>query len=224
MVKPLIPISKLQSAIEFLEPLVNDERKRKIMEVLSHRTEHVIPVLEGIYDMGNLHAVVRTAEGLGFHALHLVETQENYKLPNRVTQSTDKWLEITKWKAVGPCFQELKNQGYQIACSSLSTKSIPLNAIDLHQKTALVFGNERSGASQEALDLADHHFQIPMVGFAQSFNISVAAAISLAHVRDKITSTLSVETQRRFYAEYLLRSVSNPDPILRGILGYNASL
>ena len=45
---------------------------------------------------------------------------------------------------------------------------------------ALVFGNEHRGVSNEALALADARYAIPMLGFVQSLNVSVAAAVSIA--------------------------------------------
>jgi tRNA (guanosine-2'-O-)-methyltransferase len=43
----------------------------------------------------------------------------------------------------------------------------------------LVFGNEKEGVSEKALEFCDGTFRIPMWGFVESFNVSVAAAISL---------------------------------------------
>jgi tRNA (guanosine-2'-O-)-methyltransferase len=47
------------------------------------------------------------------------------------------------------------------------------------QKIAIVFGNEHSGVSEEALANADGNVLIPQVGMIQSLNISVACAVTL---------------------------------------------
>jgi tRNA (guanosine-2'-O-)-methyltransferase len=62
----------------------------------------------------------------------------------------------------------------------LGEGSVPLGNLSFAQKVALVFGNENRGVSDEALALSDARYMIPMRGFSQSLNVSVAAAISLA--------------------------------------------
>lgn len=54
-----------------------------------------------------------------------------------------------------------------------------MHDLDFSKSTALAFCNEHDGVSRDLLALADKVFYIPMLGFAQSFNISVAAAIGL---------------------------------------------
>jgi hypothetical protein len=48
--------------IKLVQPLINDERMAKIERVIAHRTYTVLPVVEGLYNMGNL-AAVRSAGG-----------------------------------------------------------------------------------------------------------------------------------------------------------------
>ena len=47
---------------------------------------------------------------------------------------------------------------------------------------ALLFGNEHEGPSADTLAACTGTFRIPMAGFTQSFNVSVAAGIALAHL------------------------------------------
>jgi tRNA (guanosine-2'-O-)-methyltransferase len=54
-----------------------------------------------------------------------------------------------------------------------------LYEIDFTKKVAIVLGNEHRGVSDEAANLADKKFIIPMKGMVQSLNVSVAAAIVL---------------------------------------------
>ncbi|HUQ97580.1 MAG TPA: TrmH family RNA methyltransferase, partial [Chitinophagaceae bacterium] len=54
-----------------------------------------------------------------------------------------------------------------------------LYELDLTQKTALVFGNEHTGVSDEIRLQADGNFIIPQQGMIQSLNISVACAVCL---------------------------------------------
>jgi tRNA (guanosine-2'-O-)-methyltransferase len=52
-----------------------------------------------------------------------------------------------------------------------------IDDFDITKPTALFFGTEHDGLSQEILGRADGFIKIPMVGFTESLNISVSAAI-----------------------------------------------
>lgn len=67
---------------------------------------------------------------------------------------------------------------------------LPLQAIDWSKPTAVILGNEHYGVSAEAVALADHCAVIPMTGFAESFNISVAAALVLYTAREQRIAAL----------------------------------
>jgi tRNA (guanosine-2'-O-)-methyltransferase len=87
-----------QLVLDHIGPLLTTERRQKIDRVVAGRNFETAVVLEGIYDRGNISAVMRTAEGLGFANFHVIETQEKFKEANRVTQGADKWVEVQKWK------------------------------------------------------------------------------------------------------------------------------
>ena len=60
--------------------------------------------------------------------------------------------------------------------------SKPIGEVDFSVPTALVLGNEKEGITQEMKDFSDERIILPMSGFVQSYNISVAGALSLYHV------------------------------------------
>ena len=61
-----------------------------------------------------------------------------------------------------------------------------LQDFDVSNKSCFFFGRETEGLSQEVLDNADSFLKIPMVGFTESLNISVSAAIILQHVTTQL--------------------------------------
>ena len=69
--------------------------------------------------------------------------------------------------------------------------------IDYCQKTAILFGAELFGVSEEAAALADAHVSIPMQGMVESYNVSVAAAIVLTEAQFQ-------REQAGFYAQQRL--------------------
>lgn len=209
--------------VEFLGPQISERRRQRIDAVVAARCYSIAPVLDGIYDRGNISAVMRTAEGLGCGECHVIETQDDFKAANRVTQGADKWLDITRWGAPATCMEHLRARGFQIVATELEA-SVPLAEIDFSAPTALVFGNERDGVCPEVLEVADARVIIPMGGFAQSFNISVAGALTLYHaMRERVRihgDSADLDQARRniLRAEYYLRSVDAHEPIVRRML------
>ncbi len=171
-------------------PLLTTERQAKIEKVLEGRTYSNVVVLEGIYDRGNASAVMRSAEAFGFAQIHMIELGDKFKESQRTTAGADKWVELQKWKSTAECVSELKRQGKQIVVTHLDSKSKPINQIDFSIPTALVLGNEKQGASQEMIEAADHCVIVPMGGFVQSFNISVAGALCFYQMYLSRTSLL----------------------------------
>jgi len=209
----------LQLASAYLTP----ERQARIQAVVSERTYSILPVLENIYDRGNVSAVLRSAEGMGYQSVHVIESGEKFKKANRVTQGADKWLDVTRWSSTTDCIQSLKRAGYRIYATHFQ-EATPIEDIDWTQPSAIVFGNEKDGVSQEMLAQVDGRVVIPMRGFVQSFNISVAAAVALHYIslqrRQKLGhhGDLNDEQKLILSALYCLRSTKNPERFLRRLL------
>ena len=86
------------------------------------------------------------------------------------------------------------------------------------KKTAFIFGSEAEGVSNIVKDNADGFLKIPMVGFTESLNISVAAAIILQHVTSKLRSsnliwTLNHSEKEILYFEWIKKTIKNVDKI-----------
>lgn len=203
---------RADDVIKHIGPLLTPERLKKIEQVVSTRCFGSVLVLEDIYDRGNASAVFRSCEAMGFGQVHMIQLGEKFKESQRTTAGADKWLEIKKWKNTTSAVAELKKQGKKIVVTHLSEKSIPIHEFDFSQDTALVLGNEKTGVSPEMVAAADACVVLPMQGFVQSFNISVAAALSLWHMREERTrklgknADLSEEQKKILTAHYYLRT------------------
>lgn len=204
---------------EKIWPLLTPERQQKIERVAAGRCFDISVVLEGIYDRGNISAVMRTAEGLGFSNFHIIETFEKFKNANRVTQGADKWVQTQKWKTSSDAIAYFKKNKIRICVTSLES-SKPLHEIDFSTPLALVLGNEKVGASKEMLEAADERVIIPMPGFVQSFNISVAGALCLYQIYQNRLSRLgknqdvSPEQIEILKAHYALQTLDSAEAIL----------
>jgi len=162
---------------EFLVP----ERKARIDAVVAERTRTLTVVMEAFCDPQNVNAVLRTCEAFGVQSLHAVDgPMKPYDRNKKISQNADKWLDVSRWASTRACLAALRADGFAIYATRLGEGARGLEELSFAGKVALVFGNEHRGVSDEALALADATFAIPMRGFVQSLNVSVAAAVALA--------------------------------------------
>ncbi len=205
--------------ISLLQTFLTPQRLQRIQTVATGRTNQFIPILADIYDRGNISAVLRSAEGLGFQEVHLIQRSERFKVANRVTRGADEWVDIFPWSDLQG-IAELKKRGYQIFATGFENAR-PLYEVDFSRPVSLVFGNEKRGVNPDILEQCDGTVFIPMHGFSQSFNISVAAAISMYQAREfyrRESVVLSDEKLREFYlAKLILCSLTNPENLLQGL-------
>jgi tRNA (guanosine-2'-O-)-methyltransferase len=210
-----------QDVHQHIGPLLTPERKHKIDGVAKERNFSNSVVLENIYDRGNISAVMRSAEALGFAQTHLIELGEKFKESQRTTAGADKWLEVKKWKSSKSCIESLKASGQQIVVTHLDTTSKPISEVDFSRPTALVLGNEKEGVSAEMIAAANHRILLPMTGFVQSYNISVAGALAFYHIfmdraqRLGRNGSLEQKEIEILQAEYYLRSLDSAEDVLR---------
>jgi tRNA (guanosine-2'-O-)-methyltransferase len=170
-------MTQRRSSADHLVP----ERKTRIDEVVANRTRTLTVVMEAFCDPQNVNAVLRTCEAFGVQELHAVEgPMKPWDRNRKISQNADKWLDVHRWRSTAECLAHLKADGFAIYVTHLGPGSRPLGELSFAGKVALVFGNESRGVSDEAVRLADATYAIPMRGFVQSFNVSVAAAISIA--------------------------------------------
>lgn len=207
-------------AFESLREMLTPARLGRIERVVEQRFRQLTIVVEDIRDPHNQAAVLRTAEGLGLLTAHVIDTGDRHGnkdtfQPNRgVTKDADKWVELETHRSVSACADALKARGYAIYAGALDPSAVSFYDLDLQRPCALVFGNEHRGISPELRSRADQLFTIPMRGFVESFNVSVAAAICLSHavhVRQAagITTDLSDEDRAALRERYERLSLGN---------------
>jgi tRNA (guanosine-2'-O-)-methyltransferase len=206
-----------EGLIAYLREFVTEHRRAKIRRVLAERTRYITVGLEDIYQPQNASAVLRTCDACGIQDVHIVENRNEYKLNPQVELGTAQWLTMHKYRAesyntLRAC-DELRRRGYRIVATTPHRDDVPLEDFDLHRgPVALFYGNELDGLSEEFLEQADEFLRIPMVGFVESFNISVSAAITLYRLSTALRVSdigwrLSEDTQRSLELEWLRRSI-----------------
>ena len=169
----MLPKEKLPQIFEYLKQFLTEERLRKIEHFSERSSDFVLPVIGDVYQFRNAAAIVRSVEACGFHKVVALE-EENVFEPNlRVTKGADTWVEVEKMPNTLESLREIKN-------------AVMLPDYQIKSPIALVFGTEKEGVSDEFLDFADETLAIPMYGFTESFNVSVAAAICMYDFKQKL--------------------------------------
>lgn len=172
--------------LEYLESFLTPERKNRFLEVLSHRTNYLTVAAEDVYQMHNASAIVRSCDVFGIQQLHLIEGRFGKRIDKNIALGAEQWVDVKRYRDSLECLRSLKEQGYKIAATIPSGKAVSLDAYNLMDKTVIFLGTEKEGLSREVLEAADISIRIPMVGFSESLNVSVSAAIIL----QKLTSDL----------------------------------
>jgi tRNA (guanosine-2'-O-)-methyltransferase len=214
--KPWAP----EKIVELLTPFISDERAARIREVVDQRTRAVVTIVEGVANHGNVSAVMRTAEALGFFEVHVITGDQRYKHSRRTSQGAEKWLDLKSWEGGIECIGDLKKRGYRIAVTDSGPDAISICEVDFAKPTAIILGNELDGVSASLKDGADVTCRVDMNGFVESYNISVAAALALyqayRHRVEKLgkNGDLSPSERRVLEARYYLRAVQNAEAIV----------
>ncbi len=154
-------------------------RLKRIARVLKHRQPDLTVVLENIKNPHNASAILRSCDAFGVQDVYVIREERAFGVSKRVSSGTYKWLNIHLYSDTESCLKELKGKGFRILATHLSPSSVDIREVDLTQKVAIVVGSELEGISDTVLKYADERIVIPIIGFVQSFNVSVATAIIL---------------------------------------------
>lgn len=203
-----------------LEAFLQEGRIERLKLDASMRTRSLTVVLDGVHDPHNLSAVVRSCEGFGLLDLWVIESHARYQINPKVSQGAEKWLDVHRRDDPAACARALVEMGFELWVADPEPGSADIGALAWEKKIALVFGNEHEGVSPQMERAASGRFRIPMPGFSQSLNVSVAAGISLAiGVRERERrlgrrGDLNASERGKLVAEWERRSVRYADKIL----------
>ncbi|WP_405205978.1 TrmH family RNA methyltransferase [Aquimarina sp. LLG6339-5] len=168
--------------LEYLESFLTPRRQGLYKKVIEERTNYFTVAVEDVYQLHNTSAVIRSCDVFGIQNVHVIEEINAKRIDREIAMGAQKWVDINRYTTSKACVNELKNRGYQIVATTPHDDSIELKDFDISKPSALFFGQEQEGLSDMILDQADVKLHIPMVGFTESLNISVSAAIILQHV------------------------------------------
>jgi len=209
---------KEQKLYEFLSEYITEERKNRFEEVLNFRTRHLTVVLEDIYQSHNASAVLRSCDLTGVQDIHIIENKWVYDINPDIVVGSNKWLNLHKYNVndfnTPETFDFLHGKGYKIVATSPHQNDFSPDTLPLDQPVAIVFGTEKTGLSDYALQHADMYVQIPMHGFTESFNISVSAALLMFTLTQRLHKSnikwqLSEEEKQEIRLDWTRKSLNH---------------
>jgi tRNA (guanosine-2'-O-)-methyltransferase len=184
---------KKTDLLNHLLEFISENKKMKFDQVIQFRTRYLTIVLEDIFQPHNASAVLRSCDCFGIQDVHIIENSNKYQINPKVALGSSQWLNLFRYNSAEhntrACLQHLKNTGYSIVAASPHEQGYTIDNLPLDQKTAIIFGTEMQGLTNEALVMSDDFVKISMYGFTESFNISVSVALCLYRLSEKLRSS-----------------------------------
>lgn len=212
-----------QKGYSILREFMTEDRDKLFRQIVAERTRYLTVVVEDLYQPHNASAVLRSCDCFGVQDAHIIENDNDWVVNEGVSMGAAKWLNVHRHNEEKnntlSCIRQLKEEGYCIVATTPHKDDFTLSELPLDRKTALVFGTELEGISDLVFEHADRFVQIPMHGFTESFNISVAAALCLyelsTRMREEVNGwQLSAADQEELLFEWAQKSVRDSHAIL----------
>jgi tRNA (guanosine-2'-O-)-methyltransferase len=207
-----------EGVIETLEPLAVDERRARPWSVIRSRIGSVTVLMDAPHDPHNAAAVLRSCDGFGIPRVHLVPREEDFAVGRTVAKGAERWIEVVPHRSPERALAALHEQGFTSVATHPEGNLTPEDLSRL-PKVALILGNEHDGLRDALHEGARESVRIPMRGFVESFNVSVAAAVLLYAATRGREGDLPLPEQLRFYARALVRSVPRALEVLAASRG-----
>lgn len=218
-----LSLSERQDLYQRASELFSDNKRDLFDRLVLNRTRHISVVLEDVYQAHNASAVLRSCDCFGVQDVHVVENRNQYCPNPDVAMGSNKWVDIYKYPSITDSYDALRRRGYRIIATLPHENDTMIGDLDISQPTALVFGTELTGLTQEAIDHADGYVKIPMYGFTESFNISVSAALSLYALTERMRHSdiqwqLSEEEQVTLKLYWSMQVIKDGQNVMRYLM------
>jgi len=207
--------------LNFVGQFLTPERRQRFAEVLELRTRRIAVVLENLFQTHNASACLRSCDAFGVQDVHIVENTYEYDANEEIDMGASRWLTLHRYErgavATARCLSALKDNGFRIVATSLHHQAHTTESLPLDEPVAIVFGGERPGISETVVEMADMYLKIPMAGFVQSLNVSVATAIILQRLTDRLRGErddwqISEAERQALIDDWTVKSVKKQHP------------
>lgn len=206
--------------LKYLEGFISLERRKRFLEVLDKRTKYLTVAIEDVFQFHNTSAIIRSCEVFGIQEAHVIENRFGKRLDKNIAMGAQQWVDIHRYENSKDCLEKLKRDGYQIIATTPHIDSCSLQDFQIGTMVALFFGTEKEGLSSDVMQAADGFLKIPMVGFTESLNVSVSAAILLQVLTEKLRKSklswqLSEKEKLEKRLDWTKKSIKSIEEILK---------
>lgn len=205
----LPPDLSAKELIRALEEQLTPARAERIRTVAAGRSLSIAPVLDRIHDPHNASAMMRSADAFGIQRLHIISEHGSFLANQKVAKGTERWLDLIRYDSAEQAADALHQAGYRIFVAAMDGEHRPETLPEAGDRIAVVFGNEHRGVSPEFRERADGSYAIPMLGFVESLNVSVAAAVTLYTLSQHLHAPLSDDEREELIARMMLSSIQS---------------
>lgn len=122
----------------------------------------------------NIGTIVRAANAFNIEAVHIVGRRHWNR---RGAMVTDRYMNIHHHNSVDEFTEAMHREGRRIIAVDILSGAKPLSAVNLPEKSVLVFGGEGPGLSNAMQNVAEMTVAIEQFGSTRSVNVGVAAGI-----------------------------------------------
>jgi len=159
----------------------------------------IVVIAHNLRSAENVGSIIRTSEGMAVSAVYLSgyspypKTVNDTRIPHLATKQNkqiakaslgaEKLIPIYHFDDVEYLIRKLKNDGYSVVALEQAKDSSEIKSFSPSDKIAVIVGREVDGIEKEILKEVDEIIEIPMLGKKESFNVSVALAVALYHIR-----------------------------------------
>ena len=213
--------------LQYLRNYMTEERAIRFREVLESRTRYFTVAVEDVFKERNASAIIRTADCFGIQDVHIIENQNEYQISENISKGAEKWVNVSIYDEhlnnTGACISKLRDKGYQIIATSPHASGLGPDDFDISKKSAFFLGGEKEGLSSEVIDKADGYIRIPMYGFTESYNISVAGALMLYELTRRLHNSeinwkLTEQEQLELQLDWTIKTIASSEKLIEKYL------
>jgi len=208
----------------YMDTFLKDQRRERLHSVLDNRTHHFCVAIEDLFYERNSGAIIRTADGYGIQNIHVIEPRDSFKskVTNIISKGAEKWVTKTQHDDIENgakmCIDQLRSEGYQIVATSPHKDGHTIHDFDISKKSAFFLGAEKTGISDFIMEVADTYISMPIYGFTESYNVSVANAILLHELTNRLRKSdidwkLSESERQDLLLDWTMKSIVSSDMI-----------
>jgi len=173
-----------QGVIAWLSLIEFQNIENLLPQIFEEGIEPLLLMLDGVSDVRNFGAIVRSAACFGAHAVIIPEKNSARITADAVKASAGalNTFPVCRVKSITKCLTYLKESGIK-SVSATEKADEKTTKADMKGPLVIILGSEDKGISRELLDLSDITASIPMYGGVGSLNVSVSAGILLYEVQ-----------------------------------------